>query len=60
MKNVSEWNTFMKTGRVEDYLRYTNAVSDTLSDKNPQRQPDEKKGMEQTHAESDYRFRNHY
>lgn len=27
MKNVSEWNTFMKSGRVEDYLRYTESLA---------------------------------
>ncbi len=60
MKNVSEWNTFMKTGRVEDYLRYTETMSGTLSNSTAKDRQEEKKGAEQTHAESDYRFRNRY
>lgn len=60
MKNVSEWNTFMKTGRVEDYLRYTGCVSETCSGTISEHSKKEKKDVERTNAESDYRIRNRY
>ncbi|MBE5878871.1 MAG: hypothetical protein E7288_02695 [Lachnospiraceae bacterium] len=55
MKNVNEWNTFMKTGRVEDYLRYTSVSSDTFSNRASIESEEDKKDVGQTHAESDYR-----
>lgn len=60
MKNAGEWNTFMRTGSVEDYLRYTGAYVEKTT--NVQRTGTQRKAAvaEEIHAESDNGYGNDY
>ncbi len=59
MKNTSDWNTFMKTGSVEDYLRYTGAYrEDTKAAK--ESTEINRRTVEGFNAKSDNGVRNDY
>ncbi|MBQ7971861.1 MAG: hypothetical protein IJ291_00190 [Lachnospiraceae bacterium] len=60
MKNRSEWNSFMKTGSVEDYLRYTGCYKEASVDEPSGDKRDVKTASENTDAEFGNGFRNYH
>lgn len=60
MKDAGKWNTFMRTGSVEDYLRYTGVYDEKTT--NEQRTGRQRKSAvaEDIHAESDNGYGNDY